>query len=38
MKYQYYQTLLSYIKGERVDITLIFPYIFKQNLENRLIN
>lgn len=33
MKYQYYLTLLAYIKGERVDISLIFPYIFKQNLE-----
>lgn len=38
MKYQYYLTLLAYIKGERVDINLIFPYIFRQDLERRLIN
>lgn len=34
MKNRYYQTLLAYIKGKCVDITLIFPYIFKQNLES----
>ena len=34
MKNRYYQTLLAYIKGERVDITLIFPYIFRQILES----
>ena len=38
MKYQYYLTLLAYIKGECVDISLIFPYVFRQEIESRLIN
>lgn len=38
MKYQYYLTLLAYIKGKCVDISLIFPYIFRQEIESRLIN
>ena len=35
MKNRYYQTLLAYIKGERLDISLILPYIFRQDLEIR---
>lgn len=34
MKYQYYLTLLAYIRGERVNISWILPYIFRQNLES----